>query len=94
MDLRIPLYLILSLLAFAANSVLCRLALGHGYIDPISFTSIRLISGAIALGAVLWFANRKTNSSGASRGSWLGAICLFVYVSFMFLLQPVMFIDD
>jgi hypothetical protein len=39
----------LALIAFAANSVLCRLALGNGAIDASSFTGIRLLSGAIAL---------------------------------------------
>ncbi len=39
----------LALIAFAANSVLCRLALGSGLIDAASFTSIRLLSGALML---------------------------------------------
>jgi drug/metabolite transporter (DMT)-like permease len=39
----------LALVAFAANSVLCRLALGADRVDPASFTSIRLASGALAL---------------------------------------------
>lgn len=42
-------YLVLALCAFAANSVLCRLALLNAAIDPVSFTTIRLCSGAIAL---------------------------------------------
>ncbi|PCI86415.1 MAG: EamA family transporter [Hyphomicrobiales bacterium] len=40
---------ILALLAFAANSVLARLALEVPDIDPGSFTTIRLISGAVML---------------------------------------------
>ena len=39
----------LALLAFAANSVLCRLALGAHTIDPAAFTLIRLASGAVLL---------------------------------------------
>jgi len=39
----------LALVAFAANSVLCRLALGQGTIDAASFTAIRLVSGALTL---------------------------------------------
>jgi hypothetical protein len=39
----------LTLLAFAGNSILCRLALQDGSIDPISFTALRLASGALAL---------------------------------------------
>jgi hypothetical protein len=38
-----------TLLAFAANSLLCRMALGGHLIDPVSFTTIRLVSGALAL---------------------------------------------
>ena len=37
---------VLALIAFAANSVLCRIALGQELIDAASFTSIRVISGA------------------------------------------------
>lgn len=42
--------------AFAFNSLLCRLALGTSAIDPLSFTSIRLMSGAatlVCLGLIL-----------------------------------------
>ncbi len=38
-----------TLLAFAANSLLCRLALGGNLIDPVSFTTLRLVSGALIL---------------------------------------------
>lgn len=37
------------LLAFAANSILCRLALAEDAIDPLSFSIVRLISGALLL---------------------------------------------
>lgn len=39
----------LAMLAFAANSILCRLALQGGHIDPLSFSSLRLASGAFVL---------------------------------------------
>jgi len=42
-----------AMLAFAANSLLCRLALGGGLIDPASFATIRTASGAAALAAIL-----------------------------------------
>ena len=45
---------LLTLLAFAANSVLCRLALKQDLIDPIAFTQIRLMSGALVLVPILW----------------------------------------
>ncbi|OOV84713.1 hypothetical protein BTA35_0217050, partial [Oceanospirillum linum] len=48
-----------SLLALAANSVLCRLALGDGSIDPVSFTLIRLFSGILMLSLALLFLRRS-----------------------------------
>ena len=39
----------LAMIAFAANSLLCRLALRETSIDPASFTAIRLVSGALVL---------------------------------------------
>lgn len=42
-----------ALCAFAANSLLCRLALGQHHIDAASFTAIRVVSGAAALGLIL-----------------------------------------
>ncbi|MCG8413984.1 MAG: DMT family transporter [Pseudomonadales bacterium] len=43
----------IAMVAFAANSVLCRLALGGELIDAGSFTTLRLVSGAVILAAVL-----------------------------------------
>lgn len=65
---------VLALLAFAANSVLCRLALRDDAIDPASFTAIRIVSGAL----VLWLAARMQNRGGAN-GSWMSALALFAY---------------
>lgn len=73
----------LALIAFAANSVLCRLALGEETIDAASFTVIRLLSGALVLLAILAFSNDKEAS--ASKGSWSASLMLFVYaVAFSF----------
>jgi drug/metabolite transporter (DMT)-like permease len=66
-----------SMLAFAGNSILCRLALASGAIDPASFTAIRLISGAIAL-VLICIAVRR-DAANAKRGSWLAAAMLFLY---------------
>jgi len=46
------------MLAFAANSILCRMALGESTIDAASFTSIRLISGAVILAVILAYRQR------------------------------------
>ncbi|MEH6624831.1 MAG: DMT family transporter [Motiliproteus sp.] len=67
----------LALLAFAANSVFCRLALGSDSIDATSFTVIRLLSGAIVLTLLLVLKGQhKAPSHG---GSWKGASMLFLY---------------
>lgn len=68
----------LALIAFAGNSVLCRLALGEEQIDATSFTSIRLASGVLTLLAILLLTRSKSVSS---RGSWSGAVMLFIYAA-------------
>lgn len=67
------------MVAFAANSVLCRLALGTESIDAGSFTAIRLISGAIALLAIISWRNGR--QSKGRRGNWCSAFTLFVYAT-------------
>lgn len=67
----------LALIAFAANSVLCRLALGNEAIDPSSFTVIRLLSGAIVLLIIISATRNTTRLS--SKGSWTASFMLFLY---------------
>ena len=67
----------LAMLAFAGNSVLCRLALDTTAIDPASFTSLRLISGA----AVLWLLVTLRGGGAFSHGSWPSALALFAYAA-------------
>ncbi len=81
----------LALIAFAANSVLCRLALGGGTIDAASFTVIRLIAGIIVLFIIATFvapliaATQSKSESIQSRGSWQAGAMLFLYaVTFSF----------
>lgn len=70
----------LALIALAANSILCRLALEAGEIDPAGFTAIRLLSGAAILTMLLYFFRLKTPASSSLRhGSWLAALMLFGY---------------
>lgn len=70
----------LALMAFAANSVLCRLALGTGSIDPASFTNLRMISGAMVLFIILIFQKSEKSEKGAtSKGSWFASLALFAY---------------
>jgi len=69
---------LLALIAFAANSILCRLALYDGLMDAGSFTAFRLISGAAVLGCIFLFRKHKAQRLQVS-GSWLAASLLFVY---------------
>ncbi len=69
-----------AMFAFAANSILCRLALEEGSIDAGSFTLIRLVSGAITL-ALLLLLNRsgtKANFPGF-KFSFMAGSTLFAY---------------
>ena len=67
----------MALLAFAANSLLCRLALAGEHIDAASFTLIRIVSGAVLL-CVLALARRQ---SVLRAGSWRSALALVVYAA-------------
>jgi drug/metabolite transporter (DMT)-like permease len=71
------------MVAFAANSVLCRLALGRATVDAASFTTIRLLSGAVALLALALMLH--SGRPIAPRGSWRAACALFGYaIAFSF----------
>lgn len=72
-----------ALIAFAANSVLCRLALGDKTIDAASFTVVRLLSGVIALLIILKLTSSKNRLP--TKGNWPSALMLFLYaVTFSF----------
>ncbi len=72
-----------ALMAFAANSVLCRMALGEKEIDAASFTVIRLLSGALVL-LIILKANNKSKGL-PPKGSWLASLMLFIYaITFSF----------
>lgn len=64
--------------AFAANSLLARLAFQTTAIDAASFTAIRLVSGALVLFAILCSQGGRGQSQGRD---WLSAIFLFVYAA-------------
>ena len=67
----------LAMLAFAGNSLLCRLALKETSIDAASFTMIRLIAGA----AVLWLVTRIGRGTRSGGGNWWSACALFIYAA-------------
>jgi drug/metabolite transporter (DMT)-like permease len=80
----IALYTLIALVAFAANSVLCRMALSTqqtpALIDPSSFTAIRLVAGALVLWLLMLLRGTKTTvSNSASRGSMFAGGLLFIY---------------
>jgi len=68
-----------AILAFAANSLLCRLALGKRLIDPASFTAVRMITGAVTLTLV---ALPRWRAFGRKTGDWRSIIALFLYMAF------------
>ena len=72
---RIIILTLLAMLAFAGNSLLCRVALKLTHIDAVGFTTIRLISGAVILSLIVLVG--RGHRSGA--GNWLSAAVLFVY---------------
>lgn len=67
----------MAMVAFAANSLLCRVALRHTAIDAASFTLIRIVSGALALALVA----RMRDGKAAAAGSWTSALALFGYAA-------------
>jgi drug/metabolite transporter (DMT)-like permease len=68
-------YTVLTMIAFSGNSILCRLALKETSIDAASYTSIRLLSGAVML-SILLYLQRKPP---LKQGTWKGATALFIY---------------
>ena len=84
--MKATLYTLVALIAFAANSLLCRMALAQGYIDAWNFTIIRLVSGAVCLGLIMAIYTYNLKRKGAlnnailsDTGSWRSSISLLVY---------------
>ena len=74
--MRTALLTTLAMVAFAANSILCRAALGGATIDAASFSTVRLVSGAVSLALL----HAAISGSGSLRGgSWRSAAMLFLY---------------
>jgi drug/metabolite transporter (DMT)-like permease len=66
------------MIAFAANSVLCRLALGEGWIDASSFTTVRLVGGAAALALVV---RLRRGPARRHPHDLVGVLSLFAYAA-------------
>jgi drug/metabolite transporter (DMT)-like permease len=72
---------VVAMLAFAANSVLCRLALKNTSIDAATFTTLRLVAGAVMLALLVSLRTGKRNLGG----NWTSTLALFAYaVTFSF----------
>ncbi|WP_372858801.1 DMT family transporter [Pseudoalteromonas sp.] len=84
--MKATLFTIIALVAFAANSLLCRLALAQGYIDAWNFTVIRLLSGAMCLAIIMLLYTRQLNKKAQlsspvinDTGSWRSSASLLIY---------------
>ncbi|MBQ0758168.1 MAG: DMT family transporter [Zhongshania sp.] len=76
-QLRLALLTTIAMLAFAANSLLCREALAAGHIDASTFTLVRLVSGAAVLTLLMLIKFRGFTLNG----NWLAAAALFGYAA-------------
>jgi drug/metabolite transporter (DMT)-like permease len=84
---RVVVLTLLALAAFAGNSLLCRAALSRSHIDAASFTTVRLLSGAL----VLWVLVKLRGGARDGKGSFRSALALFAYAagfSFAYLQLP------
>ena len=68
-----------AMVAFAANSLLCRAALGDGHIDAASFSSLRVMAGALTLGLILLF---RGKGRAVRRADWRTVLSLYAYIVF------------
>lgn len=92
---RVFILTLLAMIAFASNSLLCRLALKHTAIDAASFTFFRIFSGAVALllivmlrnassAAAVYLSRRSPAKAGDRRGlagNWISALALYIYAA-------------
>ncbi len=76
---RTAIYTAFALIAFAANSILCRLALSESSIDPASFTTIRLASGAMLISLIAGITSKERDVKHP--GNWISASMLFLYAT-------------
>ncbi len=80
--MRIAVLTAVAMLAFATNSILARLALSNNDIDPLAFTGIRLVSGAMVLMLIVFVRQKPGERPGfAAMGTWSGALSLLAYAA-------------
>ncbi|MGR5192300.1 DMT family transporter [Vibrio rotiferianus] len=71
----------IAMLAFAANSLFCRMALAEGLIDAGSFTLIRLLSGTITLVFILLVRGNWRSQQPTTKFSIFAGLALFGYAA-------------
>ncbi|MEE4330728.1 MAG: DMT family transporter [Wenzhouxiangella sp.] len=81
--MKTPVLVALALIAFAANSILNRLALTDTAIDPVTFTTVRILAGALMLAAIVrlraWWLRSREQPVPQGRGSLISALALLAY---------------
>jgi len=77
--MRVMLLVALTMLAFAANSVLNRMALADGGMDATAFGAIRLLAGAVMLAALCLLRHRALRLGGPARAAGVGALLLYLF---------------
>src|SRR5438552_4001241 len=75
--MRLFILTLIAMIAFAGNSLICRLALTQTTIDAASFTFTRILSGAVALSLIVTIRKRTSPTAG----SWASALALFAYAA-------------
>jgi drug/metabolite transporter (DMT)-like permease len=74
------------MLCFAANSILCRLALAPRLIDPATFTTVRVLSGALMLSLAVWLERRRLpRLTHVNPFSVAALFAYFVFFSFAYM---------
>jgi drug/metabolite transporter (DMT)-like permease len=74
---RLVLLTVFTLICFAGNSLLCRLALRGETIDPVLFTLVRIFSGVLVLNFLVLGKYKKFKWGG----SWKSGLALFTYAA-------------
>jgi drug/metabolite transporter (DMT)-like permease len=76
-NIKFILFLLLSLLFLALNSILCKFALSNNFIDAYTFTMFRLLFGSITLILIFFYKRKKIYFS--KKSNWLSSLMLFLY---------------
>lgn len=74
---KFTLFLLLSLLFLALNSIFCKLALSNNFIDAFSFTMYRVLFGSITL--ILIYLYKRKRLQFSIKKNWLSSLMLFSY---------------